>query len=476
MTESDPFPSVPPPRSPSVPPDLKAGLRIGGKYELTRKLGTGAMGEVWAAKHLSLDEEVAIKIVMRDTIHEDGTTAESRFLLEARVAATLSRKTRHIVNVTDHGEDGPYAYLVMELLHGESLDVRLARTGPLPLEKAIPLVYQIARALSVAHADGIVHRDLKPSNVFVTVDEEGRSVVKILDFGIAKLRQSRRRIPTDAAKHTTMRGFLLGTPAYMSPEQARAKKIDHRTDVWALAVIAYHLLTREYPFDGETPEDLFARLCRIEPIPIHDRRPDLPSVVGDFFTRAFSPRIDERFQTAVALAGAFEHLEQLRSDSHVPLPMNAISRPPPSIAPQPKVAAKEESTIFVAGLPSKKRRWLTVVAAVLVLGVLVSTGSLLGVYFEQEKEGGSGLVMSANAVPPPDEGRQAIPPPDPPAPTPVVNANDLPPAVAPPPVMRQATRAVVKEVLPPLVEASPVVEPVAAPPPPKKPIDKGEIF
>src|SRR5690606_34027321 len=101
----------------------------------------------------------------------------------------------HIVSVTDHGEHGPYAYLVMELLAGESLDVRLARTGPLPIEKVIPLVYQVARALSVAHGDGIVHRDLKPSNVFVTVDEEGKALVKILDFGIAKLRASMQRMP-----------------------------------------------------------------------------------------------------------------------------------------------------------------------------------------------------------------------------------------------------------------------------------------
>src|SRR3954466_1851428 len=138
---ADPFPSAPPPpaRSRSVPPGLAAGVIVGDKYELVRKLGTGAMGEVWAARHKSLREEVAIKLVMRNVDHGDGTSAESRFLLEARVAAALSRKTRHIVAVTDHGHDGNLGYLVMELLEGESLDARMARTGPLPLAKVVPM-------------------------------------------------------------------------------------------------------------------------------------------------------------------------------------------------------------------------------------------------------------------------------------------------------------------------------------------------
>ena len=354
-TERDFFgPAAPEPRS-SVPPNLAPGICIAGKYELRRKVGSGAMGDVWAARHVSLGEEVAVKLVLRDVFHGDGSSADSRFLLEARVASQLSRKTRHVVSVTDHGEDGPYAYLVMELLAGESLDARLARMGPMPLAKVIPIVYQLARALSVAHADGIVHRDLKPSNVFVTVDEEGKALIKILDFGIAKLRASMRRVPITAgdAKHSTLRGFLLGTPAYMSPEQARGKTIDHRADVWALAVIAYHLLTGQFPFDGETPEDLFARLCRFEPTPISTWRSDLPSVLGDLFSLAFSERLDERFQSAVAFAGALEQIEtlQLRMGGSAPEPMGAISLPPP---PALGVARDESVTVKPSSRPAPR--------------------------------------------------------------------------------------------------------------------------
>jgi eukaryotic-like serine/threonine-protein kinase len=436
----DPFPpasSEPPPssavapvRSGSVPPSLAAGMIVGRKYELVRRIGAGAMGEVWAARHATLDEEVAIKLVMRNVDHEDGTSAESRFLLEARVAASLSRKTRHIVSVTDHGTDGALAYLVMELLEGESLDARIERKGTLPLEKAVPIVAQIARGLAAAHTEGVVHRDLKPSNVFVTVDEEGQAIAKILDFGIAKLRRS----PGLAAAHATMRGFLLGTPAYMSPEQARgrANTIDHRADVWALAVIAYELLTGELPFEGETPEDLFARLCRIEPVPIQLRRPDLPAVVGDFFVRAFSPRMSDRFQSAAALAGAFEQLEPLSKTAALSLPppaTRAASHEPVRGMDAPAQRSVEapstlETSIVAAGVPGK-RRWLPVaLSAVLVSAVLAGTATLLSVHFEREPAPpASGLAAGATLMDPTGRADEIPPPP------PAAGARELPGSV-----------------------------------------------
>lgn len=307
--------------APGMTRDPAPGACVGGKYELCRKIGEGAMGQVWAAKHVSLKEDVAIKLVLREAAHDDGSRVDRRFLVEARLASQLSRKTRHVVSVTDHGHDGLYAYLVMELLDGESLDARLHRTGPMPLGKVVALVHQVARALTLAHADGIVHRDLKPSNVFVTLDEDGRALIKLLDFGIAK----QRRIASETSKIQTIPGSLIGTPAYMSPEQARGEPIDHRADVWALAVIAYELLTGAFPFDGDTALELFSRICNVEAIPITEFRSDLDAV-ADVFARAFSESVAERFASATDFACALERASSARGWSGA---FPAISAPPP---------------------------------------------------------------------------------------------------------------------------------------------------
>jgi serine/threonine-protein kinase len=516
----------------SLPADLSHGLRIAGKYELTRKIGSGTMGEVWAAKHLSLQKEVALKLVLRDGLHEDGSPTTSRFLLEARVAAQLSRKTRHIVSVTDHGEDGPYAYLVMELLGGESLEARLARSGPMPLEKVIPLVYQVARALAVAHADGVVHRDLKPSNIFVTVDEEGKALIKILDFGIAKLRTLRRTsLAPGVSKHATMRGFLLGTPVFMSPEQASGKPLDHRADVWALAVMSYHLLTGEFPFDGDSAEELFARVCTATMTPISTHRPELPPALGDLFARAFADRIEHRFQSAVAFATALEQLDTLqrRSAGGSIAPMSSISLPPPPIAPAPvehlvldrpspalgddaaatglpavrpskppsrprpatgKLAT--ESTLIAAGVPRKRELLPRVLAAATVLCVLVVTASVLSIYFERDPGkprsltsgaavGGFDLSQRVNGT----AERDLIPPPEPiassesttPAASPA-RAEDPPaaPLSASTPHAPQASTTTASLPPDPPPNVTPPAAPVTSPPSRPKMYDRSEVF
>jgi serine/threonine-protein kinase len=488
-TESDFFGPAVREHPSSIPSNLAPGMRVADRYELSRKIGTGAMGEVWAAQHISLRDEVAIKLVLREAAHGDGSSADSRFLLEARVASQLSRKTRHVVSVTDHGADGPYSYLVMELLAGESLEVRLARTGPMPLAKVVPLVYQIARALSVAHADGVVHRDLKPSNVFVTADEDGRALIKILDFGIAKLRTSTRPAcgTADEAKHTTQSGFLLGTPAYMSPEQARGKAIDHRADVWALGVITYHLLTGRLPFDGETPEDLFARLCRVEPTPISAWRPELPAVVGDLFARAFHERIDQRFQSAVAFAGALEHVESLQNciAGAGPQAMGSISLPPadgdaPSVSPMLEASPPPEtleSSLVAAGVPRKRSLLRGLVGAVVVLAVLIGTVSMLSMYFEREA---TRPVASAAAMTDirRSQTRDEIAPPEP-VTAPVLRPADLPAVLT---VRTQAPKVVATPPPPPempttmAVPADPPPPPERVVPPAKPAIDRSEVF
>lgn len=263
------------------------------------------MGEVWLAKHTSLGGEFAIKLA--DPREQDGDeSASGRFQLEAQLSAKFSRKTRHVVSVSDHGEeeDG-VAYLVMELLDGQSLDARLERTGPLDLTEVSAIVGQIARALAVAHAEETFHRDLKPANVFLTRDEDGQLLVKVFDFGIARTRK-----PFQVnSPFATSKDMVLGTPSYMSPEQARGHKtLDHRCDVWALAVLAYEALTGSIPWEGDTVEEIFLAVCTFKAVPILQKRPSLPPGAKVLFEKAFASKIDDRFATAIDFALALRAL------------------------------------------------------------------------------------------------------------------------------------------------------------------------
>jgi serine/threonine protein kinase len=286
---------------------FEAGYVLGGKYELVRPLGRGSMGEVWVANHRSLGEEVAVKLLAATSgtgQWEDHTTASARFRFEAQIAARLSRKTRHIVRVTDHGEDEKdgLAYLVMELLEGQTLERHLSLSGDMAPAEVSPLVAQIARALECAHAEHVVHRDLKPANVLLARDEEGGLLVKLLDFGIARATRTQRI----AAPFSTGEGIVFGTPGYMSPEQAWGSRLDARTDVWSLATVAYEALTGELPLPGKSVQELHRNLLIGRFVPIHDRRPDLPEGLRAFFERAFASLIEDRFSAASELALSFE--------------------------------------------------------------------------------------------------------------------------------------------------------------------------
>jgi eukaryotic-like serine/threonine-protein kinase len=284
--------------------NIDVGTIIAGKYELVRLIGKGAMGEVWLATHSSLGEKFAIKLV-EPTDDIEAETAAGRFQLEAQIAAKLSRKTRHIVSVSDHGEENGLAYLVMELLEGESLEARVRRDGALPTAEVAAIVSQVARALSLAHDEGIFHRDLKPANVFLTHDEDGRLIVKLLDFGIARaLKPFKTRSP-----FATSKDMVLGTPSYMSPEQARGlDSLDYRCDLWALAVVAYEALTKSIPFEGDTVEDIFLSICTFRVVPVRARRAELSESYEAFFATAFAANIEDRFRTAADLSAGLEAL------------------------------------------------------------------------------------------------------------------------------------------------------------------------
>lgn len=323
---------------------------IAGKYELVRPLGQGSMGEVWLARHRTLGEEVAIKLLKRapwsGDYFEDHAASAARFRLEAQVAARLSRKTKHIVRVTDHGEERGLAYLVMEYLEGTTLEARLSGGPALAVDEVVEIVTQLGRALECAHDEGVIHRDLKPANVFLTTDEEGQLLVKVFDFGIACLtHQHRPSSPTEAPAGPRV---LLGTPGYMSPEQARAQSpLDPQCDLWALGTIAYEALTGQLPVDGTEPDELLKNLCAGQVVPFHVRasRRGEASAFDAFFARAMAESAADRFPSAAEMVRA------LRSAASV-VPAGLCSRG----AVEARCATPAPGTMVAVVAPSSRPR------------------------------------------------------------------------------------------------------------------------
>jgi serine/threonine-protein kinase len=276
----------------SHPPRLGEGATIANRFRLVRQIGEGGMGSVWLATHLGLGIPCAVKFVEGEWRRQPEMVA--RFEREAKVEAQL--RSPHVVHVLDHGVWNGTPYIAMEFLQGESVSGRLERVGRLDTAATHRLVAHVARALTRAHAIGIVHRDLKPENIFLVPDDEGE-IAKVLDFGVAKWN-------TDwAVNNVTKTGLLVGTPLYMSPEQARGTKdIDFRADLWSLAVIAFQCMTGSLPFISEGLGDLLAKIM-FEPIPMPSSIvPYLPLEFDAWWERASSRDIEKRCQSAKELS------------------------------------------------------------------------------------------------------------------------------------------------------------------------------
>jgi eukaryotic-like serine/threonine-protein kinase len=279
------------PRPTNRPAALQlSGLVIGGRYRLIAEIGRGGMGCVWRAEHLAWEAPVAVKLMNRDVT--DQPEARARFEREVRLAAGL--RSPHVVQVLDHGIDEAtrIPFITMELLEGESLQQRLRRLERLTPAETFGVVTQLVRALSRAHAAGIVHRDLKPDNVFLVRNDE-ESIVKILDFGVAK------GLVPSLAGGLTRPGSVLGTPFYMSPEQLRgSREIDHRADLWSLSTIACECLTGRRPFEAEDFAQLALLLLGNSGRPLPSELGPVPPDFDAWFLRATHPDIAQRFQSA----------------------------------------------------------------------------------------------------------------------------------------------------------------------------------
>jgi eukaryotic-like serine/threonine-protein kinase len=276
---------------------LSAGVRL-GPYEVVALLGSGGMGEVYEARDTRLDRDVAIKVLPAEFAADSERL--TRFTREAKATAALSHP--NILAVYDVGTFEGVPYLVEELLDGESLRRRLAQ-GAIPVPAAVEIAVQVARGLAAAHGKHIVHRDLKPENVFLTRD----GTVKILDFGLAKLVEGapdgEAETLTHAPTGATALGRVLGTVAYMAPEQARGLPVDHRADIFAFGVVLYEMLAGQRPFRGETATDTVAAILKEEPPPLPE---DVPRALQAVVTRCLAKRPEQRFSSAQDLALALQ--------------------------------------------------------------------------------------------------------------------------------------------------------------------------
>ncbi len=428
-----------------VAPDgavIAPGSMLVGKYRVVRSIGRGGMAQVYEAIQLGLGKRVAVKIL--NAQYSASPILTERFFREARAASAV--KSPYIVDVYDSGRlDDQRPFIVMELLDGESLYERLARTRRLLPEEVITYVAHCAKGLAKAHAAGIVHRDLKPENIFLVHAEEGGEIAKLLDFGLAKFYASTD--DDETVQRLTRDGAVFGTPPYMSPEQVRGQAgVDHRTDLWALGCIVYEALVGKPVWrTDQGVAMIFASIASGElPLPSGEHH-DLPSSFDRWFRKALARRPEERFQTALefgeALREAFTkgaiaraaaestaRIESRRLDSLRPPPLAVPAAPPldlrmPASLGMPTIpnASPPES---VRGRPSeppsyvlenrRRNTMIRVGVGALAVGLLGTAAGLLLAARDDEKAAVAVVAPPAEALP------EASVTPAPAAPAPVV--------------------------------------------------------
>jgi serine/threonine-protein kinase len=331
--------------------DSLIGATLAGRYQIVRRIGEGGMGAVYEAKHTLIGKRVAVKVLLEKFLTKSDFVA--RLLQEARLASSIGHE--NIVDVTDFGTtDDGRSFVVMEFLDGEALSQLVMREAPLPVERSLRIARQVASALGAAHAKGIYHRDVKPENVYL-VRRADADFVKVVDFGISKaVKQGGQGDEGPEAYRLTHTGLLLGTPLYMSPEQARGDEdLDHRVDVWALGVMMYECLTGEVPFRANNYLGIISQVLTHTAVPPSKLRPELgiPDAVEAVVMRAMEKDRSRRYAAMSDLERDLERL--LAGDQNVGLPLVEAGA-----APRGPIATP--------------RRWPLGLAAALALGVGVS--------------------------------------------------------------------------------------------------------
>ncbi len=380
---------------------------LAGKYRLERELGRGGMGSVWLAQHLTLRSPVAIKLI--DPAIANSPEALARFLREAQAAASL--RSPHVVQVLDHGVDEGVPFIVMELMEGESLATRLERQQRLSPEETAGIITQVARAMTRAHEAGIVHRDLKPDNIFVVRNDE-EEVAKVLDFGVAKSHTH----GVGAVSSATRTGSVLGTPYYMSPEQAEGSKaVDHRTDLWAMGVIAWECLLGRKPFDAETLGGLLLAICARD-LPVPSRVGVVPAGFDAWFARACARDVSVRFSSARELAAELRALCGLLEGPERFGSMSAASAGPAvAAASLPLASTTAQLGLSAPPLGSVKPRSPTLFIALGLVAAALLGGAAV---FALGLAGGTNSSGAASSVEPTSESAPSAAPSAPALPVP----------------------------------------------------------
>jgi serine/threonine-protein kinase len=360
-------------------PDSLLGTVVAGRYRLSGHLASGGMAAVYVAEDTRERREVALKILQPQLAR--SPEAVRRFLCEGSIAGLIDHP--NVVRVLDHGDESGPPFIAMELLEGEGLFDRLRREGPLPPAEVVAILTQVCAGLEEAHRQGVIHRDLKPENVFLHGRRGEPPVVKILDFGVAG----------GAHGEGTDAGLVVGTPEYLSPEQAFGKGVDARSDVYSVGVMAWRMLAGKMPFAADSPESLIRMQAR-DPVPVLSRvRPELsayPELVG-VIARACAKNPENRPQSAADLA--LELARSLAEPAHLPTPTpypsfrpRPVSPGPAAPAPAPVTAAAERRD------PDRSRVARIAVLVAILLGLGVAGAALL---LHARSARGAGPVQAA---------------------------------------------------------------------------------
>jgi serine/threonine protein kinase len=333
-----------PPPKPPEPTPVPDELGWLGDYRVLKVLGSGGMGVVFLAEDVRLRRQVAVK-AMKPGLAANAKARE-RFLREAQLTASITHD--HVIAVHQVGEEKGAPFLAMPLLQGESLESQLKRPGRLPLANVLRIGRETAEGLAAAHAHGLIHRDVKPANLWLETLPGERYRVKVLDFGLARAAEG-----DDV--HLTQTGVVVGTPAYMAPEQARGEKVDARGDLFSLGCVLYKLLTGQTPFAGDTAMAILMSLALDHPKPIRDFNPDVPAELSDLVMRLLEKEPARRPASAGEVVHALEGVERRL----------ARQEPP-------------DATVALATTPPRRRRLALIVAAAVVVGLVgVGTAALI---------------------------------------------------------------------------------------------------